>query len=75
MTGRTYALTSEYAFICDMRLILREYGIQGEGSRTKPGKEELEGGNQRKRKRERERERERERTGAMKESKREEEME
>ena len=27
MTGKAYALISEYALMCDMRLITREYGI------------------------------------------------
>ena len=27
LTGKAYALVSEYALICDMRLIKREYGI------------------------------------------------
>ena len=26
MTGKAYALISEYALMCDMRLITREYG-------------------------------------------------
>ena len=27
VTGKAYALISEYALVCDMRLITREYGI------------------------------------------------
>ena len=27
VAAKTYALISEYALICDMRLIMREYGI------------------------------------------------
>ena len=27
VTGKAYALISEYALMCDMRLIMREYGM------------------------------------------------
>ena len=31
VAAKTYALISEYALICDMRLITREYGMPGKG--------------------------------------------
>ena len=37
VTGKAYALISEYALMCDMRLKTREYGIEKEASLTELG--------------------------------------